>query len=182
MRPALGVTFRQDGLLLPDPRSQFLTRHLTFCRPSGSLCRRGGAGFADEAQAAVEVAPHHESFPHRRDDALPIGAPRCREDTAAVGDHHLGDAELACPSSKLAADPGERVIRGGGWTHRYLMSPEVTTRNKLAVTAVSDGGCVGPRCARRECGRPSRGREVRPGRAAKVTAPRSALRTPNDSP
>jgi hypothetical protein len=38
------------------------------------------------------------------------------------------------------------VIRGGGWTHRYLMSPEVTTRDKLGVTAVSDG--VGLRCAR----------------------------------
>ena len=112
----------------------------------------------------------------------PSGLHAAREDTAAVGDHHPGDAELACPSSKLAADPGERVIRGGGWTHRYPMSPEVTTRDKLAVTAVSDGVGVGLRCARRECGRPSRGREVRPGRAAKVTAARSALRTPNDSP
>ena len=44
------------------------------------------------------------------------------------------------------AETGERVIRGGGWIHRYLMSPEVTTRDKLAVTAVSDG--VGLRCAR----------------------------------
>jgi sulfatase modifying factor 1 len=44
------------------------------------------------------------------------------------------------------ADTGERVIRGGGWTHRYLMSPEVTTRDKLPVTAVSDG--VGIRCAK----------------------------------
>lgn len=44
------------------------------------------------------------------------------------------------------AETGERVIRGGGWTHRYLMSPEVTTRDRLATTAVSDG--VGLRCAR----------------------------------
>jgi formylglycine-generating enzyme required for sulfatase activity len=44
------------------------------------------------------------------------------------------------------ADTGERVIRGGGWTHRYLLSPEVTTRSKLAAGTVSDG--VGFRCAR----------------------------------
>jgi formylglycine-generating enzyme required for sulfatase activity len=44
------------------------------------------------------------------------------------------------------ADAGARVIRGSGWTHRYLMSPEVTTRDKLAATAVSDG--VGFRCVR----------------------------------
>jgi formylglycine-generating enzyme required for sulfatase activity len=43
-------------------------------------------------------------------------------------------------------DTGERVIRGGGWTHRYLLSPEVTTRSKLAVGTISDG--VGFRCAR----------------------------------
>lgn len=43
------------------------------------------------------------------------------------------------------ADTGERVIRGSGWTHRYLMSPEVTTREKLAVSSPSDG--VGFRCA-----------------------------------
>ncbi|MFO0757820.1 MAG: SUMF1/EgtB/PvdO family nonheme iron enzyme [Byssovorax sp.] len=44
------------------------------------------------------------------------------------------------------ADGGERVIRGSGWTHRYLMSPEVTTRDKLAVGSVSDG--VGIRCVK----------------------------------
>jgi len=30
------------------------------------------------------------------------------------------------------------VVRGSDWTHRYLMSPEVTTPDKLAVGAVSD--------------------------------------------
>jgi formylglycine-generating enzyme required for sulfatase activity len=44
------------------------------------------------------------------------------------------------------ADKGERVIRGGGWTHRYLLSPEVTTRDHLPRAAASEG--VGFRCAR----------------------------------
>jgi formylglycine-generating enzyme required for sulfatase activity len=44
------------------------------------------------------------------------------------------------------ADTGERVVRGGSWSQRFVLSPEVTTRQKLAATAMSDG--VGFRCAR----------------------------------
>jgi formylglycine-generating enzyme required for sulfatase activity len=44
------------------------------------------------------------------------------------------------------AETPERIIRGGGWTHRYLLSAEVTTRDRLARNQVSDG--VGFRCAR----------------------------------
>jgi formylglycine-generating enzyme required for sulfatase activity len=40
----------------------------------------------------------------------------------------------------------ERVIRGSGWTHRYVLSPEVTTREKMPMSSVSEG--VGFRCAR----------------------------------
>ncbi len=57
----------------------------------------------------------------------------------------------AYPSYECA-DTGERLIRGGGWTHRYLLSPEVTTREKLPTSVVSDG--VGFRCARREADAP----------------------------
>jgi formylglycine-generating enzyme required for sulfatase activity len=39
-----------------------------------------------------------------------------------------------------------RIIRGGGWTHRYVLSPEVTTREELAAGQRSEG--VGFRCAR----------------------------------
>ncbi len=40
----------------------------------------------------------------------------------------------------------EAIIRGGGWTHRFVLSPEVTTREKLARDKPSEG--VGFRCAR----------------------------------
>jgi len=44
------------------------------------------------------------------------------------------------------APGGERVIRGGGFTHRFILTPEVTTRQKLSESAVNPG--VGFRCAR----------------------------------
>jgi len=43
------------------------------------------------------------------------------------------------------APKGERVIRGGGFTHRFILTPEVTTRQKLPETAVNPG--IGFRCA-----------------------------------
>lgn len=45
-----------------------------------------------------------------------------------------------CPAEEM------RIIRGGGWTHRYVLSPEVTTREELAAGQRSEG--VGFRCAR----------------------------------
>ena len=40
----------------------------------------------------------------------------------------------------------ERIIRGGGWTHKYVLSPEVTTREKFLREERSKG--IGFRCAR----------------------------------
>jgi len=59
-------------------------------------------------------------------------------------------SSIACPyapdGARCYEPTEEHVIRGGGWTHRFVMSPEVTTRERLHPTAMSDG--VGFRCAR----------------------------------
>jgi formylglycine-generating enzyme required for sulfatase activity len=85
------------------------------------------------------------------------------EGTAPVGSYPAGDtpervkdlagnvwewtASASCAYPDHDCPPGEhRIIRGGGWTHRYLLSPEVTTREELVRTARSEG--VGFRCAR----------------------------------
>ena len=40
----------------------------------------------------------------------------------------------------------QRIIRGGGWTHRYVLSVEVTTRSKFMKDGRSEG--IGFRCAK----------------------------------
>lgn len=56
-------------------------------------------------------------------------------------------ASSPCTYPRHDCDGGQlRVIRGGGWTHRYILTPEITTREKLDATKASEG--VGFRCAR----------------------------------
>ncbi|MCA9625643.1 MAG: SUMF1/EgtB/PvdO family nonheme iron enzyme, partial [Myxococcales bacterium] len=84
----------------------------------------------------------------------PVGSfPRGRTPTGIddlAGNVWEWTSSRACPYAPDGArcfEPTEdRVIRGGGWTHRFVMSPEVTTRERLHPTAMSDG--VGFRCAR----------------------------------
>ena len=56
-------------------------------------------------------------------------------------------ASASCAYPDHDCPPGEeRIIRGGGWTHRYILSVEVTTREELKAGLRSEG--VGFRCAR----------------------------------
>jgi formylglycine-generating enzyme required for sulfatase activity len=53
----------------------------------------------------------------------------------------------ACAYPDHDCDSGDmRIIRGGGWTHRYPLTFEVTTREKMAKGDRNEG--VGFRCAR----------------------------------
>jgi formylglycine-generating enzyme required for sulfatase activity len=107
--------------------------HGTICSRDGT-CRQRLFDYADGFPETAPVA----SFPAGK---TPEGA----FDLAGNVWEWTSSAPCVYPDHGCA-DTGERVIRGSGWTHRYLMSPEVTTRDKLAVGAVSDG--VGMRCAR----------------------------------
>jgi formylglycine-generating enzyme required for sulfatase activity len=102
------------------------------CGPDG--CRKSILDVSDSAPATAPVA----SFP----------AGNTPEGLADMGGNVWEwTASVPCTYPDHAcADDGRRVIRGGGWTHRYLLSPEVTTRDQLPRSAVSEG--VGFRCAR----------------------------------
>jgi formylglycine-generating enzyme required for sulfatase activity len=106
----------------------------------GTICSRDGAcrqPLFDFSDGFPETAPV-ASFPAGN-------TPEGISDLAGNVWEWTSSVPCTYPAHECA-ETGERVIRGGGWTHRYLMSPEVTTRDRLAITAVSDG--VGLRCAR----------------------------------
>jgi formylglycine-generating enzyme required for sulfatase activity len=106
----------------------------------GTICSRDGA-------CRQQIFDYSDGFPETAPVAsFPAGnTPEGISDLAGNVWEWTSSVPCTYPAHECA-ETGERVIRGGGWTHRYLMSPEVTTRDKLAVTAVSDG--VGLRCAR----------------------------------
>jgi formylglycine-generating enzyme required for sulfatase activity len=90
-------------------------------------------------------------FDDKSPATAPVGSypagntPEGLEDMAGNVWEWTASAVCAYPDHDCPAEQ-HRIIRGGGWTHRYLLSPEVTTREEFVVTERSEG--VGFRCAR----------------------------------
>ncbi len=105
----------------------------TVCN-GASGCRSALFGFDDGAAATAPVGSY-------RDGDSPEGL----SDLAGNVWEWTQSGPCTYPNHECPPQ-GERVIRGGGFTHRFILTPEVTTRQKLPETAVNPG--VGFRCAR----------------------------------
>jgi formylglycine-generating enzyme required for sulfatase activity len=127
-----------------------------------NVCGRECAGGATPERSFVgrKICDEHGcrsayfDFDDGQKTTAPVGSyPRGRTPTGLddmAGNVWEWTSSKACPygpdGARCFEPTAEHVIRGGGWTHRFVMSPEVTTRERLHPTAMSDG--VGFRCAR----------------------------------
>lgn len=114
--------------------------------PSGRAMRRGKICNADGdcRPPMIDYSdPHPTAAPVR---SYPAGAtPEGLHDMAGNLWEWTSSSVCTYPAHDCAETP-ERIIRGGGFTHRYLLSAEITTRSRLLRTEMSAG--VGFRCAR----------------------------------
>jgi formylglycine-generating enzyme required for sulfatase activity len=138
---AAGGPAIKDKRIFPWGRTPPKAEHMNVC---GRECS-SGANISNRALRYVfELDDGHPT-------TAPVGSfpdgdtPQGVKDMA--GNVWEWTASHACRYPDHDCDSGaERIIRGGGWTHRYPLTFEVTTREKMVATERNEG--VGFRCAR----------------------------------